>query len=192
MTYLYGSAGKESACNAGDLGLIPGLERLPREGKGFPLQYSGLENSMDCIVNGVAESDTTEQLSLHYVLGSLPSSLDILTPLIRWQPYVTGSVLGQFYRWENGGLKRVNNLPKIMCVRSGRGLNILVHDHCTVLPCCHIKYINICHCLPYENGSPWNNWNISFSHLKWMYNLIKQGSECIIQFLYKWACKKFK
>jgi len=83
MTYLYGSAGKESACNAGDLGLIPGLERLPREGKGFPLQYSGLENSMDCIVNGVAESDTTEQLSLHYVLGSLPSSLDILTPLIR-------------------------------------------------------------------------------------------------------------
>ena len=42
-----GSAGKESACNAGDLGLIPGLERSPGEGKGYPLQYSGLENSMD-------------------------------------------------------------------------------------------------------------------------------------------------
>ena len=42
-----GSAGKESACNAGDLGLIPGLGRSPGEGKGYPLQYSGLENSMD-------------------------------------------------------------------------------------------------------------------------------------------------
>ena len=59
-----GSAGKESACNAGDLGLIPGLGRSPGEGKGHPLQYSGLENSMDWIVHGVAESDMTEQLSL--------------------------------------------------------------------------------------------------------------------------------
>ena len=42
-----GSAGKESACNVGDLGLIPGLERSPGEGKGYPLQYSGLENSME-------------------------------------------------------------------------------------------------------------------------------------------------
>ena len=42
-----GSAGKESACNAGDLGLIPVLKKSPREGKGYPLQYSGLENSMD-------------------------------------------------------------------------------------------------------------------------------------------------
>ena len=41
------------------------LGRSPGEGKGYPLQYSGLENSMDCIVHGVAESDTTEQLSLH-------------------------------------------------------------------------------------------------------------------------------
>ena len=51
-----GSAGKESACNAGDLGLIPGLGISPGEGKGYPLQYSGLENSMDCIVHGVAKS----------------------------------------------------------------------------------------------------------------------------------------
>ena len=42
----------------------PGLERSPGEGKGYPLQYSGLENSMDCVVHGVAESDTTEQLAL--------------------------------------------------------------------------------------------------------------------------------
>ena len=51
------SAGKESACNAGDLGLIPGLGRSPGEGKG-PLLYSGLENSMDHIVHGVAKSPT--------------------------------------------------------------------------------------------------------------------------------------
>ena len=51
-----GSAGKESACNVGDLGSIPGLGRSPEEGKGYPLQYSGLENSMDYIVHGVAKS----------------------------------------------------------------------------------------------------------------------------------------
>ena len=44
------SAGKESACNAGDLGSIPGLGRSPGEGNAYPFQYSGLENSMDCIV----------------------------------------------------------------------------------------------------------------------------------------------
>ena len=60
-----GSAGKEFACDMGDLGLIPGLGRSPGEGKGYPLRYSGLENSMDCIVHGVAkESDTTERLLL--------------------------------------------------------------------------------------------------------------------------------
>ena len=48
-----GSAGKEFTCNAGDLGLIHGLGRSPGEGKGYPLQYSGLENSVDCIVRGV-------------------------------------------------------------------------------------------------------------------------------------------
>ena len=58
--YSYGgfphsSAGKESACNVGDLGSIPGLGRSPGEGKGYPLQYSGLENSMDCIVYGAAK-----------------------------------------------------------------------------------------------------------------------------------------
>ena len=53
-----GSAGKESTCNAGDLGLIPGLVRSPWEGKATPLQYSGLENSKDCIVHGVTKSQT--------------------------------------------------------------------------------------------------------------------------------------
>ena len=52
------SDGKESACNAGDQGLITGLGRSPQEGKGYPLQYSGLENSMDCIVHGVTKNQT--------------------------------------------------------------------------------------------------------------------------------------
>ena len=47
------SAGKKSACNAGDLGLIPGLGRSPGEGKGS-LEYSGLENFMDCIIISVS------------------------------------------------------------------------------------------------------------------------------------------
>ena len=47
LGFLGGSDGKESTCNAGDLGSIPGLERSPGEGSGYPLQYSGLENSVD-------------------------------------------------------------------------------------------------------------------------------------------------
>ena len=53
-----GSAGKESTCNAGDLGSTPGLGRSPGQGKGYRLQYSGLENSIDYIVHGVAKSRT--------------------------------------------------------------------------------------------------------------------------------------
>ena len=49
---------KESCCNVGDLGSIPGLGRFLVEGKGYPLQYSGLENSMGYIVHGVAKSRT--------------------------------------------------------------------------------------------------------------------------------------
>ena len=63
LGFLCGSTGKESTCNVGDLGLIPGLGRSPREGNCYPLQYSGLENSMDYIVCG-KQSDTTEQLLL--------------------------------------------------------------------------------------------------------------------------------
>ena len=55
---LYGSAGKESICYVGDLGLIPRLGRSPRERNDNPLQYSGLGNVMDSIVHGVARSQT--------------------------------------------------------------------------------------------------------------------------------------
>ena len=53
-----GSDGKESACTVGDVGSIPGSGRFPEEGNGYLLQYSGLENSMDCRVHGVAKSRT--------------------------------------------------------------------------------------------------------------------------------------
>ena len=53
-----GSAAKESTYNVGDLGLIPVSGRSLGEGKGYPLQYFGLENSMDCIVHGVTKSQT--------------------------------------------------------------------------------------------------------------------------------------
>ena len=49
---------KNPPANAGLLGLIPELEKAPGEGRGYPLQYSGLENYMDCIIHGVAKIET--------------------------------------------------------------------------------------------------------------------------------------
>ena len=66
---------KKSACNAGDLGWIPGLGRSPGEGKGYPLQYSGLKNSMDCTVYGVTKS-RTRMNDFHFHFS--------LFPLILW------------------------------------------------------------------------------------------------------------
>ena len=75
-----GSFGKESACSVGDLGSIPGLGRSLAEGKGYPLQYSGLENSMDCIDHGVTESWT--QLSdfhFHKPFSSVQFSCSVVS-----------------------------------------------------------------------------------------------------------------
>ena len=82
ITFPDNLAGKESVCNVGELGSIPGLGRSPGEGKGYPLQYSGLENSMDCIVHGVAELETTEQLSLSlsYSYNTYIAKININTP----------------------------------------------------------------------------------------------------------------
>ena len=67
MGFPNSSVGKESTCIAGDLGLIPGLGKFLGEGKDYPLQYSGLENFMDCKVHGVAKCRT--QLSDFYFLS---------------------------------------------------------------------------------------------------------------------------
>ena len=69
MGFPCASAGKESTGNVGNVGLIPRLGRSPGEGKGYPLQYSGLENSMDCIVHGVTKSQT--RLSDFHILTKL-------------------------------------------------------------------------------------------------------------------------
>ena len=78
------SAGKESICNAGDLGLIPGLGRSPGEGKGCPLQYSGLENSMDCVVHGVTKSRTrlSDFKARRCISGSINLGWLVFGPLI--------------------------------------------------------------------------------------------------------------
>ena len=80
LDFPCGSAGKESSCNVGDLGSIPGSGRSPGERKGYPLQYSGLENSMDCIVHGVAKSQT--QLSDLPRVSFCPLQSRILTEMI--------------------------------------------------------------------------------------------------------------
>ena len=64
------SASKISAYNAGDLGSIPGLGRAPGEGKGYTLQYSGLKNSMDCIVHEIAKSQTWLS-NFHFHFGDI-------------------------------------------------------------------------------------------------------------------------
>ena len=65
-----GPSGKESPCNVGDLASNPGLGRSPGEGNGYPLQYSDLENSMDCIVHAVAKS-RTQLKQFHFHQASL-------------------------------------------------------------------------------------------------------------------------
>ena len=65
-----GSAGKESTCNVGDLGSIPGLGRSLGKGKGYPLHYSGLENSTDCIVHGVFQATVLEWGAISFSRGS--------------------------------------------------------------------------------------------------------------------------
>ena len=70
MGFPCNSVAKVSACHVRDLGSIPGLGRSPGEGKGYPLQYSGLENPKDCIYK---ESDMTEQPSLYFSLGAYES-----------------------------------------------------------------------------------------------------------------------
>ena len=79
-----GPAGKESACNVGDLGSIPELGRSPGEGKGYPLQYSGLENSMDYIVLGVAKNWT--RLSDFHFHFQLPFRASLVAQVVNNLP----------------------------------------------------------------------------------------------------------
>ena len=80
MGFPCGSAGKESACSAGDLGSIPGLGRSPGEEKGYPLLYTGPENSTDCIAHGVAKSQA--QLSAFHSLIKMTSQTPPLLSIL--------------------------------------------------------------------------------------------------------------
>ena len=88
LGFLCDSADKQSGCNAGDLGSIPGLKRSPGEGKGYPLQYSGLEKSMDCIIHGITKSRTW--LSNFHFTNLLTSSNRYRKCLAKskWQPAI--------------------------------------------------------------------------------------------------------
>ena len=81
------SVGKESACNVGDLGSIPGSGRSPGEGKDYPLQYSDLENSMDCIVHGVANSWT---LLSNFHFHALDKEMATHSNVLAWRIAGTG------------------------------------------------------------------------------------------------------
>ena len=87
MNYPGCSAGKESACNVGDLGSIPGLGRSLGEGKGYPLQYSGLENPINCRVHGVTEWDTTGWLSFHMNYMGFPGGACGKEPNSPWKDW---------------------------------------------------------------------------------------------------------
>ena len=68
--FVISSVGKESICNAGDPSLIPGSGRSAGEGKGYPLQYSGLENSMDYVVHGFLQAKILEWVAFPFFRGS--------------------------------------------------------------------------------------------------------------------------
>ena len=109
------SVGKESTRNAGDPGSIPGLGRSPGEGLGYPLQYSDLENSMDCIVQGVTKSWT--QLSyFHFFMTLLTNSEGF---------FLGKEWIGHYFSMN---IKKTNQkeTPQIFHIR--RSLSIIIMD----------------------------------------------------------------
>ena len=103
-------AGKESACNAGKLGSIPGLGRSPGEGNGYPLQYSCLENSMDCSIHG-AEKSWTWLTNCLYALCWSTFSQSVLCG--------TGQVPYSWRRRGGGGLFFSWPLYSLLCNYTG-------------------------------------------------------------------------
>ena len=117
-----GSAGKESTCNVRDLGLIPGLGRSPGEGKGYPSQYSGLENSMDYVVHGVAKSQTW--LSNFHFPVFLPEKFHGQRSLAGYSPW---------------SCKESNTTEHITCIHEHIHMCAYVHTH-TYLSVKQFKY----------------------------------------------------
>ena len=113
-----GSAGKESACSAGDLGQIPELGRSSGERKGYPLQYSGLENSIDCIVHGVTKS-WTRLSNFHFTSLHFRHSIDRRKGILIHLKELRKQLTKKFYIFklhQNGNCSFPQNvccLPKI-------------------------------------------------------------------------------
>ena len=82
LGFLCDSAGKKSTCNAGELSSIPGLGSSLGGGKGYPLQYSGLENSMDCIVHGITKNQTRVS-DFHF------TSVNFQVPFLLFKRFIT-------------------------------------------------------------------------------------------------------
>ena len=109
MGFPWVSAGKESACNAGDLGSITGLGRPPGQGKGYPLQYSGLENSIDCIVHGVTKSQT-QLRDYHFHFLSSGMLTNLVSPGTFHKPAkqqrASWQIIITFLQMDNGSLQK--------------------------------------------------------------------------------------
>ena len=120
LGFSHGSADNESACNAGDLSSIPRLGRSPGEGKGYPLQYSGLENSMDCVVHGLQRvghdwaifTYTYKELRSHK-----PCSEAIKEKEKKWNRWTHWST--QTMKVHSGK----NRQPREFCIYEGTGAN---------------------------------------------------------------------
>ena len=122
LGFSCGSAGKESACNAEDLGSIPGLGRSPGEGKGYLLQYSGLENSMDYIVHGVTWlSLSLSKMCILSALHTICSNLPIITIRLGLLPFYCSLC---HYRVNHNKLTNIHNHTHIHVYRYTYALHI--------------------------------------------------------------------
>ena len=126
MGFACGSGGKESTCNAGDLGLIPGLGRSPGEGKGYPLQSGGLENSMDYIVHGVAKS-WTRLNNFHF---------DFECSCISWIPTHSRKVWAST-KWQKVEMNKTDTVPGFLELNIR---NLCITTYMVSIQYCWIRY----------------------------------------------------
>ena len=110
------SVGKESTCNVGDLGLIPGLGRSPGDRNSYPHQYSGLENSMGCVVHGISKS-WTRLSDFHSTQQS--QTVPSYNFILKWQNYKVG-------RHDSGYQRSLMEAERREALVTGATLEILV------------------------------------------------------------------
>ena len=153
MGFPCGSAGKESACNVGDLGSIPVLGRSPGERKGYPIQYSGLENSMDCINHGVTESGAWLS-NFHFNLDSILKSKDITLLTKVYLVKAIGFSSSHVWMWELD--HKESWVPKNWCF----GTMVLEKTLESPLDCKEIRPVNPKGTVPNIHWEDWCwSWN---------------------------------